>query len=93
MTRQQYERSRKHRRLFEALVAWGAKPTPLSAGEVEEFLGTVYEGLQRERRGKRAHDEAYIAWALSELRDMLGDFNRRLAEAGRPDQKSPSQGA
>jgi len=92
MTRQQYQQSAKHRRLFDAVMAWGAKPTALSAGEIEEFLEAVYEGLRHERRGKCAHDEAYISWSLSELRDMLRDFNRRLTETTSPGENRPSEG-
>ena len=92
MTRQQYERSAKHRRLFDAVMEWGVKPTALSTGEIEEFLDAVYEGLRHERRGGPAHDEAYISWSLSELRDMLRDFNRCLTGTTSPGEDRPSQG-
>ena len=81
LTPAQYAASPEHRKRFEELLAWGAQPRPLTASEMEVFLRRVYDGLMSERRGRPAHSEAYIAWALSELRDMLKAFNK---EAERP---------
>jgi hypothetical protein len=80
-TAAQYNSSRRHRERLDALLAWGAKPSPLTKEEMEVFLASVYEGLMVERRGKPAHSEAYIAWAMAELREALAAFNRRLAGA------------
>ncbi len=78
----QHAESPRHRRLFDELRAWGAAPEEIAARDVERFLSHVHKGLMTERRGKPAHSEAYIAWSLSELRDMLRDFN--AAVSGRP---------
>ena len=75
LTPAQYESSARHRKLFDQLLAWGADPDPLSAAEIDSFLGAVADGLNTERRGKRAHSGAYIAWALAQLRKMLRAFN------------------
>jgi hypothetical protein len=79
-TPMQYKTSQKHRDYLESLLEWGAEPTPLAPEEREVFLAGVYEGLMVERRGKPAHSEAYIAWAMSELRQALEGFNRMLEE-------------
>jgi hypothetical protein len=71
----QYRASTRHRRLFEDLLNWGTDPDALTDDEIEAFLGPVYEGLMHERRGKPAHSEAYIAWAVDQLRAMLRSFN------------------
>ena len=75
LTGDQYLRSPAHRARFDDLLAWGAKPTPLSAEEIEQFLAPVYEGLMTERKGKPAHSGAYIAWAINQLRERLDQFN------------------
>ncbi len=79
VTPTQYEKSAKHREAFEELVRWGNRPTPLSKEEREVFLGAVYEGLLTEKRGKPAHSEAYLAWAMEELREAMGKFNDFIA--------------
>ncbi|MCD4824519.1 MAG: gamma-glutamylcyclotransferase, partial [Phycisphaerae bacterium] len=71
----QWERSRRHRATFEALLDWGRSPEPLSRQEIDKFLSCVQEGLMTERRGKPAHSRAYIAWSLSQLAAMLQRFN------------------
>ena len=75
LTPWQYETSRTHRKRFEELVAWGAAPQALSDEQIEGFLGTVYDGLMREHRGKPAHNTAYISWAINQLRELLVQFN------------------
>jgi len=81
LTAEQYQASPKHKRLFEQLVAWGQKPEPIPARSVELFLNKVYDGLMTERRGKPAHNEAYIMWSINQLRSMLKAFND-LARTG-----------
>ena len=71
----QYHRVPRLRRLCDRLLAWGAAPTAISNEEKETFLSSVYEGLMTERRGKPAHSEAYIHWAMDQLRAMLNLFN------------------
>jgi gamma-glutamylcyclotransferase (GGCT)/AIG2-like uncharacterized protein YtfP len=83
LTPSQHQASRKHRRLFEELLEWGSNPTAMDSQAVEAFLGAVHEGLMAEKRGRPAHGEAYIAWALSELRRMIRGYNT-LAAAHRP---------
>jgi len=80
LTPTQYEQSPAHRRRFEQLIEWGANPQPISEKDIEKVLGYIHEGLMTERRSKPAHSEAYIAWAISEIRTMLTDFNRMLTE-------------
>lgn len=70
-----FSKNRKHRRAFEELQQWGAKPEKLSADEIEMFLSAVYSGLMSERKGKPAHGEAYIAWSINQLRRSLKKFN------------------
>ncbi len=65
-------------RTIEELVAWGAAPQALSNEQIEGFLGTVYDGLMREHRGKPAHNTAYISWSISQLRYLLARFNALL---------------
>jgi len=81
LTATQWESSPRHRRLFEKLTEWGTCPTPIPEEGIERFLKTVRDGLMTERRGKPAHSEAYIMWAVSQLRRMLDRFNR-LVTAG-----------
>ena len=78
LTAAQHESSRKHRRLFEKLVEWGKNPTALGSDDIEAFLGPVYDGLMKERRGKPAHTPAYIAWSINRIRSMLDKFNELL---------------
>ncbi len=80
LSRQQYESSPKHKKLFDALLEWGRAPTELSYEQVEEFLAPVYDGLMSEHRGKPAHGEAYIAWSINQLRARLTEFNELFAE-------------
>ena len=85
LTATQYAEFPKHRRAFENLVSWGANPQPLSDAEMETFLAAVYDGLIHERRGKPAHSEAYVAWAMDQLRTMLRGFNTMLRWVQDPD--------
>ena len=80
MSAAQYASHRKHRKLYHDLVEWGASPTAISQQELETFLGCVYDGLTGARSIRAAHHEAYLAWALSELRDTIGRFNGLLGE-------------
>ena len=82
LTADQYESSRKHRNLFEKLLAWAEQPASLTDEEIETFLSRIHEGLMTERRGKPAHSEAYITWSLSRLRRYLKDFNAMCKAAG-----------
>ncbi|MGA2265040.1 MAG: gamma-glutamylcyclotransferase family protein [Phycisphaerae bacterium] len=75
MTAAQYAAHRKHRKLFHELVEWGAKPTPIAPEELETFLGHVYDGLNAVRAIRTSHLEAYVSWALSDLRERIGAFN------------------
>ena len=84
LTASQYESSAKHRKLLEALLAWGADPQPLSHAETDAFLKPAYEGLMAERRGEPAHSGAYIAWAIDQLRRMLTSFNMLITWARDP---------
>lgn len=74
----QYETRRRHRALFDKLLAWGENPEPIKPKDIERFCNHVQEGLLRERRGKPAHSRAYIAWTLNQLSDMLNEFNERF---------------
>lgn len=78
LTASQHEQSGRHRRLFEDLVAWGIAPRRLTERDMAEFLDPVAQGLKVEKRGKPAHSEAYIAWAVSQLRAGLRAFNALL---------------
>jgi len=78
LTGDQYVRSPKHRKAFDALLAWGSSPTPLSAQDIESFLGSVYRGLMTECKGKPAHSGAYIAWSINQLRQNLAHFNEMI---------------
>ncbi|MBN1943768.1 MAG: gamma-glutamylcyclotransferase [Phycisphaerae bacterium] len=80
LTPAQYETSRRHRLLFEKLMAWGEAPGPIPARDVERFLEYVQKGLLRERRGQPAHSRAYIAWSVGELADMLEQYNARFRQ-------------
>jgi gamma-glutamylcyclotransferase (GGCT)/AIG2-like uncharacterized protein YtfP len=82
MTAAQYETRRKHRKLYHELVEWGARPTPISQQDLETFLGCVYDGLKAARSIRTSHHEAYVAWALSELRDKVDEFNKLLGARG-----------
>ena len=77
----QHDASRKHRRLFDQLIEWASNPQPIPPSDVDKFLQCVYDGLMVERRGKNAHSEAYIAWGLSQLRQMLEDYNSQAGKA------------
>jgi hypothetical protein len=83
LTGNQWDQNRKHRDLFEGLLHWGGNPTAISEADVEDFLGHVHDGLMKERRGKPAHDPAYITWSISQLRGMLQKFNGAFEESGR----------
>jgi len=81
LTPMQHDASRKHRRLFDQLIEWASNPQPIPPSDVDKFLQCVYDGLMVERRGKNAHSEAYIAWGLSQLRQMLEDYNSQAGKA------------
>ncbi|MBL7134472.1 MAG: gamma-glutamylcyclotransferase [Phycisphaerae bacterium] len=83
LTAAQYQSNRRHRQVFEELVAWGNSPTALSDGEIGSFLAPVHDGLMKERRGKPAHRRAYIAWSTDLLRTMLKKFNDLLTQQRR----------
>lgn len=74
----QYEKSKRHRVLFDKLLAWGEHPEPIRPKDMERFLSHVQEGLLHERRGQPAHSRAYIAWSLSQLAEMIEGFNKRF---------------
>jgi hypothetical protein len=76
------------RKRFHKLLDWGAAPQPLSDNEIESFLAPVYRGLITERRGKPAHSEAYIAWAVNQVREMLHKFNDLLTSKNTPEANS-----
>ncbi len=77
----QYAESSPHHKLFDQLIAWGQDPQPISEQDIETFLGNIYDGLMNERRGRPAHSEAYIAWAVGQLRHYLRRFNTIAAKA------------
>jgi gamma-glutamylcyclotransferase (GGCT)/AIG2-like uncharacterized protein YtfP len=79
LTVKQHNSNQAYRKRFRKLLDWGGKPTPLSEVEIESFLAPVYRGLMTERRGKPAHHEAYIAWAINQLRKKLRSFNKTVA--------------
>ncbi|MCK4277103.1 MAG: gamma-glutamylcyclotransferase [Phycisphaerae bacterium] len=81
LTPSQYTSSGKHRKLFEDLLRWAQDATPLADDEIEAFLGHIHDGLMGEQRGKPAHSEAYIAWAINQLRKTLEKFNK-MASVG-----------
>ena len=83
LTAEQYKTSPKHRRAFEELLAWGQSPDRLTEPDMDTFFSAVHEGLMIERRGRAAHGEAYISWALGQLREMLERFNALLAQSPR----------
>ena len=78
LTVKQHDSDQTCRKRFHKLLEWGATPQPLEDDEIESFLGPVYRGLITERRGKPAHSEAYIAWAMNQIREMLHNFNGLL---------------
>ena len=88
LTSANYESNPRHREMFERLLAWGSRPDAISRPDRDEFLQTVCEGLSGERRGRPAHKEAYIAWALHELRKMLENFNSLLKARRREHRRS-----
>jgi hypothetical protein len=84
LTPQQYRASPKHKELFDAILDWSRNPTAISEPEIMAFLGHIYDGLLTERRGKPAHGEAYIAWALSSLRKSLESYNEMVRKSHGP---------
>ncbi|MDP6046565.1 MAG: gamma-glutamylcyclotransferase family protein [Phycisphaerae bacterium] len=84
LTVKQHNSNQAHRKRFAKLLEWGADPTPLGANEIESFLAPVYRGLVTERRGKPAHHEAYIAWAINQIRKNLRKFNKMVALHKKP---------
>ncbi|MCE5276628.1 MAG: gamma-glutamylcyclotransferase family protein [Planctomycetaceae bacterium] len=84
LTAEQYQTSRRHRRVHDELTAWAQRPTALSADEVNVFIEAVHDGLMTERRGKPAHTTAYIAWACTRLRESLRQFNSAVHRAAVP---------
>lgn len=91
LTPHQYERSRRHRKLFEDILEWGQAPTAISADEVERFLAEVHDGLMMEKKSQPVHTPAYIAWSMSQLAESIRRFNHLLAgqtdplDAARPE--------
>ena len=79
LTAKQHDSNQAYRKRFRKLLEWGANPQPLEENDIESFLAPVYRGLITERRGKPAHSEAYIAWAMNQVREMLHSFNGVLA--------------
>jgi hypothetical protein len=75
LTAKQHDSNPAYRKRFRKLLDWGADPQPLDDNEIESFLAPVYRGLITERRGKPAHSEAYIVWAINQIREMLHNFN------------------
>jgi len=84
LTGVQYESSRKHRRAFDELMAWGASPTPLPTDVIDAFLGHVQKGLMNEHRRQPAHSQAYIAWSISQLRQVLEGYNALVGQSPKP---------
>ncbi|MDP6636850.1 MAG: gamma-glutamylcyclotransferase family protein [Phycisphaerae bacterium] len=78
LTVKQHDSNQAYRKRFHKLLDWGSDPKPLEETEIESFLGPVYRGLITEHRGKPAHSEAYIAWAINQVREMLHGFNDLL---------------
>lgn len=81
LTSAQFEASEPHRQAYHALMEWGQNPTPISATSVNEFLSYVREGLAIERKRKIAHNSAYVAWSLNQLRKSLKAFNALAASS------------
>jgi hypothetical protein len=75
LTAKQHDSNPAYRKRFRKLLDWGADPQPLGDTEIESFLDPVYSGLITEKRGKPAHSEAYITWAINQIREMLHNFN------------------
>ena len=84
LTGDQYLRSNTHRTRFDDLLAWGARATPLSPREIEQFLTPIYDGLMTEKKGKPAHSGAYIAWSINQLQKRLARFNKMAGAEARP---------
>lgn len=78
LTPRQYHEKTRHREVFNELLAWGENPTSISRQDIDGFLSHVQEGLMTERRGKPAHNQAYIAWSISQLSEMLRQFNGQV---------------
>ncbi len=78
LTPMQYHKLPRHREIFNELLAWGEHPTAISRQDIDGFLSHVQEGLMTERRGKPAHNQAYIAWSISQLSEMIRRFNELL---------------
>jgi len=89
LTPEQHKSSRRHRRIFEELLAWGAQPTPIPKRDIDDFLEQVQRGLVRERRGRPAHTGAYIAWSLNQLKEMLKSFNALAARCAPAEDGTP----
>ncbi len=89
LTAAQYESNRRHRQVFEELVAWGNSPTALSDDQIGSFLGPVHDGLMKEHRGRPAHTRAYIAWSTDLLSTMLKKFNDLLTAPQPPQEDDP----
>ena len=81
MTATQYETSRRHRELFDALSHWCSAPRSITGRESNIFLKAVRAGLMSERHGQAVHSRAYIRWAISELAGSLQHFNNMVAES------------
>jgi len=70
-----YKSDPKHRELYEDLIAWGAGPGPIERAETDAFLEAVADGLEKERHPRPVYSDAYVAWSLNELREMIEKFN------------------
>ncbi|MFP4104948.1 MAG: gamma-glutamylcyclotransferase family protein [Phycisphaerae bacterium] len=84
LTPEQHRTSARHRRMYDRLVRWGADAEPISERNIERFLKHVYDGLMVEKRGKPSHNEAYIAWTISQLRSSLLKFNNSVQKRFAP---------
>ncbi len=84
MTPEQYRSNPRHRKAFHDLLDWGARPEPISASDLELFLGYVHDGLASASRKRSGRRDAYISWSLSQLRGMIGQFNDLLSGAKTP---------
>ena len=78
LTAKQHNSNQAYRKRFGKLLEWGEAPEPLEETEIESFLASVYRGLSTERRGKPAHNDGYIAWAINKTRKNLYEFNDLL---------------
>ena len=81
LTGKNYEAFRLHREMYEQLMTWGQSPRQISRGDIRDFTSAIAQGLTGEHRGRPAHSDAYIAWALGQLDTMLTNFNALVAKS------------